>query len=85
MAIKVNKESVEAVILTEKLRIVGCIYMFVDERVTDFMESTINQYLALTDVSVYSLDTERCVDRTAYLCLKKEHVTAIYPVNQVIS
>ncbi len=83
MAIRVGKESVEAVILTEKLKIVGSVYMFADERVTDFMESSVNQYLAVTDSAIYNIDSEKCIDRTAYLCLKKEHITAIYPVNQI--
>ncbi len=83
MAIRVEKESIEAVILTERLRIVGCVYMLMDERVTDFMESTANQYLAVTDGVIYNIDPEKCIDRIAYLCLKKEHITAIYPVNQI--
>ncbi|MFO7760699.1 MAG: hypothetical protein ACQES8_09350 [Thermodesulfobacteriota bacterium] len=83
MALKVDKESVEAVIITEKLKILGCVYMFADERVTDFMESSVNQYLAVTDSVIYNLDSEKCVDRVAYLCVKKEHITAIYPVKHI--
>lgn len=83
MAIRVDKESVEAVILTERLKIVGCVYMSADERITDFMESTVSQYLAVTDCVIYNIDSEKCLDRTSYLCLKKEYITVIYPVNQI--
>lgn len=84
MYVKIDKESIEVVIMTSTLKIVGTIYTLPQERLSDFMgESNVNN-LPVTNASIYNLADGTFIARTRFLSLNRDDVTVVFPSSEML-
>ncbi|OKY76155.1 MAG: hypothetical protein BM485_02585 [Desulfobulbaceae bacterium DB1] len=85
MYVKIDKESIEVIVLTATTKIVGTIYTLPQERLTDFMsESGSSNTLPMTDASIYTLVDGKFIAKTKFLSLNKKDVSIIFPSSELI-
>ncbi len=85
MPVLVEKDTVDVVIFTAKLKIQGKIHLLARERVSDFMESEEGGFLPVTDASIFHLDSGELLSHTSFLSLNRRDITLIFPASQLIT
>ncbi|MFH1216136.1 MAG: hypothetical protein V1706_06520 [Pseudomonadota bacterium] len=81
---KIDKDSIEVVVLTATMKIVGTIYTLPQERLTDFMSESNSNTLPMTEASIYTLVDGKLIAKTKFLSLNKKDVTMIFPSAELI-
>lgn len=84
MFVKIDKESFEVVILTEKLKIIGTIYTLPQERLTDFMDDASSNYLPVTGATIYNIDDGNLIAKTKFLSISRTEVIVIFPYSDLV-
>lgn len=84
MFVKIDKESFEVVILTEKLKIIGTIYTLPQERLTDFMDDASSNYLPVTGATIYNIDNGNLIAKTKFLSISRTEVIVIFPYSDLV-
>lgn len=85
MPVLVEKNIVDVVIFTAKLKIQGKIHLLARERVSDFMESEDGGFLPVTDGAIFHLDSGDLLYHASFLSLNRRDITLIFPAAQIIS
>ena len=80
---KVTKEQKKVVIQTQKHKILGSIYIQLDNRLIDELNGT-NHFLAITDVEIY--DSERkLLYKSEFLTINISQIIWVLPIEDEIS
>lgn len=81
---KIDKDSVEVVILTATMKIVGTVHTLPQERMSDFMADSSASTLPVTSASIFTLQDGKLLARTKFLSLHKKDVTVIFPASDIM-
>jgi hypothetical protein len=76
---RIEKDSFEAVIYTNNMKLVGQVHVLPQERLTDFLGTTTLSFVPLTDVTFYDLRTQQMLGQSKFLSLNKSEIIIIYP------
>ena len=78
---KISKDQREVIIQTTKQKISGNIYVQVDQRLIDDLNSSDN-FLAVTDVKIFN-ENENVIYKSNFLAIDVHQIVWILPVDEV--
>lgn len=74
-----SKDKVRVVVLTERFRMEGEMHVLAGSRLTDALNSKAKDFIAITNVEVYSLSDGLLAYEPEYVAINREAVVAIFP------
>ncbi|MEW6009027.1 MAG: hypothetical protein AB1629_05275 [Candidatus Omnitrophota bacterium] len=78
---KVERDLVKVVIITENFKLIGDIHVVPGGRVTDFLASRVSgNFIPVTDVKVYSTKDEKPILETKFLTVNASFIILLYPL-----
>jgi len=81
---KLIREPVKVIIYLENCRVVGTVYLELESRLSDFINSDI-QFLPVTDAQVESILPEhKWSYKVNFMNLNKNYIVSIFPESEVI-
>ncbi len=75
-----SKDKVRVVVLTERFRMEGEMHVLAGSRLTDSLNSKAKDFIAITNVAVYSLNDGLLLYEPEYVAVNRESITAIFPL-----
>lgn len=75
-----SKDKVRVVIITDRFRIEGEMHVLAGSRLTDALNSKAKDFLAVTAVEMYSLDSGELAYESAYVAVNRDSIAAIFPL-----
>ncbi len=79
----ITKETVETYIQTARHTIIGQIHVRPDQRLKDALNEEHEEFLAVTDASVYDLQGEQLLFQSGFLIISHQHIEFLSPVEAV--
>jgi len=83
--VKCKKVSLKVTIFTSETKIIGTIHI-PGGRLTDFLNdkeaSEAEQFIPVTDASIYAKDSDTMLYFTRYLGMNKRHIAFIFPLDE---
>ncbi|MBU2461864.1 hypothetical protein KKH65_03185 [bacterium] len=76
---KLDKSRHEVIVYTLHHRLEGRMYTYRGARVLDELNAGIKTFIALTDVSVYSLTGNDLIYKAQFIALNKAHIVHVLP------
>ena len=81
---KIEKEAIEVIVLTQFYRVEGTIHVLPGARLTDFITArTIENFIPVTDARVYSIADDRLLYETTFMNLNTNFVIIILPKKDI--
>ncbi|MEW6041642.1 MAG: hypothetical protein AB1633_08985 [Elusimicrobiota bacterium] len=81
---KIIREPVKVIIYMESCRIRGVIYLDLDTRLSDFINTEIN-FLPITDALVESVSDRKWSYRVKFMNVNKNYIQSIFPEKELES
>ena len=73
----IKKDTVDVVIRTSSEKIEGIIYKLPEVRLLDMLNKTAGDFLAVSNVRVYNIETGKLLFETEFLVINKSHIVHI--------
>ena len=81
---KVEKEAIEVIVLTQFYKIEGIVHILPGGRLTDFITArTIENFIPVTDAKVYSTVDNKLLYETGFMNLNTNFVIVILPKKDI--
>ena len=80
-AIKVHKERRLVIVLVGNYRLEGEMHVLPGARISDELNKT-NQFLPLTNVSIFSLDDSKLIDTVPLVLVNKDMISLLVPIEK---
>ncbi len=80
---KVERDLVKVVIITENYKLIGNIHVVPGGRVTDFLAARVaGNFIPVTDVKVYSAKDDKPIFETEFLTINANFIILLYPLTK---
>ena len=81
---KVEKEAIEVIILTQNFRVEGTIHILPGGRLTDFITArTIENFIPITEAKIYSITSADLLYQTNFMNINTNFVILILPKRDI--
>lgn len=76
-----SKDKVQVVVISGALRIEGEMHVLAGSRLTDALNSKANDFMVVTDASVYSLDSGELLYKPSYVAVNRDALSAVFQIS----
>jgi hypothetical protein len=76
---KIKKNRLLVTIFTQTHKVVGEVHLLPASRLTDFLNETDQNFIPVTNASIYKLSGEEIVRKLDFLSINKNHITMLFP------
>lgn len=74
------KEHVRCMMVTGPWRIEGDVHVLSGSRLTDTLNSKANDFLAVTEATVYDIESGKQLFRPPYIAVNRTTISAVFPI-----
>jgi len=75
----VEKAQLPVIIFTNIHRIEGNMYTYKDARIIDELNAGAKDFIAITDVKIYPIESDSMLYKTDFMALNKNHISHLLP------